>query len=109
MKNARSTATILVNIRSGKQRTTNLEELHNEKAWGNRISTITIPLPKFEDEDLTNPLKFIKRAHRIVKAKRSGVYSPFLTAGLLSAIKMVGGLQVCRIITIIVSLRVKID
>ncbi|KAL2937592.1 O-acyltransferase WSD1, partial [Bienertia sinuspersici] len=77
-----STASTFVNIRSMKGNLRS-EEMCKTKTWGNQITNIELPLPIFEDEDVANPLKFIKKSHKIIKNKRLGIYGPFLMIGLL--------------------------
>ncbi|KAL2937594.1 O-acyltransferase WSD1 [Bienertia sinuspersici] len=91
-KKRRSTASIFVNIRSGKGNGS-LEEMRKAKTWGNRITNIELPLPIFDDEDVADPLTFIKKAHKIIKKKRFGIYGPFLMAGLLDTIRAFAGFQ----------------
>uniref|UniRef100_A0A803M673 O-acyltransferase WSD1 C-terminal domain-containing protein n=1 Tax=Chenopodium quinoa TaxID=63459 RepID=A0A803M673_CHEQI len=63
------------------------------KTWGNRIANIEVPLPNLEDDDLTKPLQFIKKAHKIIKRKRNGLFGLYLMDGLLKVVRTFGGLQ----------------
>ncbi|XP_021730342.1 uncharacterized protein LOC110697281 [Chenopodium quinoa] len=93
LKNARATTSILFDIRNVEGKLS-LDEIIKGNLWGNRILIMELLLLILEDEDLTNPLKFILKAHNIINRKRSGIYSPYLLAGPLEIVRAFGGLQV---------------
>ncbi|XP_021765366.1 O-acyltransferase WSD1-like [Chenopodium quinoa] len=95
LKNTRSTVVITLNIRSDKGYA-RVEEMwkHNAKVpWGNRFSGIEIPITNLEENDIKNPLKFILKAHKIIKKKRNAPFAQILLLWCLGVVRTCVGLQ----------------
>ncbi|KAK3184113.1 hypothetical protein Dsin_031399 [Dipteronia sinensis] len=85
--NLNSTAIVLLNTRMFRS-FTSVKEMVKPDAkspWGNHFAFLHVPIPKFTDSGLSDPLEFIKKAQQIIKSKRNslGVY---LNAKLLEAV-----------------------
>ncbi|KAK0590262.1 hypothetical protein LWI29_024649 [Acer saccharum] len=85
--NLNSTAIVLLNTRMLRSYSSVKEMVKPDakSPWGNHFAFLHVPIPKFTDSGLSDPLEFIKKAQQIIKSKRSslGVY---LTAKLLKAV-----------------------
>ncbi|XP_021749898.1 O-acyltransferase WSD1-like [Chenopodium quinoa] len=96
LKNTRSTAVITLNMRSDKGYA-HAEEMRKNNAkvpWGNRFSGIELPITNLEENDIKNPLKFILKAHKIIKKKRNTIFAQILLLYCLGAVRTCIGLQV---------------
>lgn len=74
-KTADSTALVLLNTRNieGYQ---SINEMLNNKAkgpWGNKISFLHVPIPKLNQNKMSNPLDFIWDSHNIIKRKKQSL------------------------------------
>ncbi|KAK7394514.1 hypothetical protein VNO78_15043 [Psophocarpus tetragonolobus] len=74
-KTADSTALVLLNTRNieGYQ---SINEMLNTKAkgpWGNKISFLHVPIPKLNQNKMSNPLDFIWESHDIIKRKKQSL------------------------------------
>ena len=93
--NSNSTAMVLLNTRMLRS-FVSVKEMVKPDAkspWGNHFAFLHVPIPKFTDSGLSDPLEFIKKSRQIIKSKRSslGVY---LTAKLLEAVHKFRGSEV---------------
>uniref|UniRef100_A0A803MLY1 Diacylglycerol O-acyltransferase n=1 Tax=Chenopodium quinoa TaxID=63459 RepID=A0A803MLY1_CHEQI len=94
-KSTRSTVVITLNIRSDKGYA-RAEEMRKDNAkvpWGNRFSGIAIPMTNLEENDTKNPVKFILKAHKIIKRKGNTPFAQILLGCYLGAVRTCGGLQ----------------
>ncbi|KAK0593637.1 hypothetical protein LWI29_005917 [Acer saccharum] len=93
--NLNSTAIVLLNTRMLRSYSSVKEMVKPDakSPWGNHFAFLHVPIPKFTDSGLSDPLEFIKKAQQIIKSKRSslGVY---LTAKLLKAVDKFRGPEV---------------
>ncbi|CAO2814747.1 unnamed protein product [Amaranthus hypochondriacus] len=95
LQKSRSTMLIAVNPRIMKGYATP-EEMCKDKSkvpWGNRFSIIDFLIPNLEENDLKDPLKFVKKAHNIINRKRNTPFAQVLLGAFLGAVRTFGGLQ----------------
>ncbi|KAK7295345.1 hypothetical protein RJT34_18252 [Clitoria ternatea] len=74
-KTSDSTALVLLNTRNieGYQ---SINDMLNTKAkgpWGNKISFLHVPIPKLNQNRVSNPLEFIWESHSIIKRKKQSL------------------------------------
>ncbi|KAI4353736.1 hypothetical protein L6164_002667 [Bauhinia variegata] len=83
-KTANSTALVLLNTRNigGYQSIQDMMKTDSKSPWGNYISFLHVPIPTLSKDRLSNPLRFVKKAHEIIKKKRR-YFSVFLVGWLL--------------------------
>ncbi|PKA46840.1 O-acyltransferase WSD1 [Apostasia shenzhenica] len=90
------TLVLLLNTRSvnGYQRVEEMKRRGSRKSsWGNQFGFIHVPVPKCKDADTVDPLSFVLKGRKIIRAKRNslGVY---LTGRMLEAIRKFRGSEV---------------
>lgn len=74
-KTADSTALVLLNTRNIEGYQT-INDMLNSKAkgpWGNKISFLHVPIPKLNQNRMSNPLDFIWESHNIIKRKKQSL------------------------------------
>ncbi|KAK7374511.1 hypothetical protein VNO80_07941 [Phaseolus coccineus] len=74
-KTADSTALVLLNTRNIEGYQT-INDMLNSKAkgpWGNKISFLHVPIPKLNENRMSNPLDFIWDSHNIIKRKKQSL------------------------------------
>ncbi|KAK7340520.1 hypothetical protein VNO77_21226 [Canavalia gladiata] len=72
---ADSTALVLLNTRNI-EGYKSINEMLNTKAkgpWGNKISFLHVPIPKLNQNRISNPLQFIWDSHNIIKRKKQSL------------------------------------
>jgi hypothetical protein len=92
--NSDSTALVLLNTRKVRNYKSIKEMVGDSEApWGNRIAFLHVPIPKFNDPKLSNPLEYVLEAQKIIKKRRTslGVY---LNDKLLDIVKKLRGHEV---------------
>ncbi|XP_056698723.1 wax ester synthase/diacylglycerol acyltransferase 7 [Spinacia oleracea] len=95
INNTRSRIVITFNIRSDKRyaRPEEMVEEHTKVPWGNRFALYDLPITNLKEDDFRNPLKFILKAHKLIKRKRNTPLAIYLFYGFLGVIRLFGGLE----------------
>ncbi|KAK7340269.1 hypothetical protein VNO77_20971 [Canavalia gladiata] len=80
----KSTALVTVNIRNVEDyhRVQDMLKTKGKDAWGNQIASLHVSIPKLEDDPISNPLHFVRKAHTSIKRKRNS-FSTHMTGMLL--------------------------
>ena len=95
-KPARVTALVLLNTRAIRtyQPLKDMNQPSMKAPWGNHFAFLHVSVPTRSDPENADPLDPIRRAKKIIKAKRNslGIY---LTAGMLELIRKIKGPGVC--------------
>ena len=93
---AEVTALVLLNTRAMRtyQPIKDMTRPNTKAPWGNHFAFLHVPVPTRSDPEKDDPLNSIRRAKKIIKAKRNslGVY---LTAGILELIQKIKGTEAC--------------
>ncbi|XP_022868392.1 uncharacterized protein LOC111387978 [Olea europaea var. sylvestris] len=89
---AKCTALVLLNTRviGGYTSVSEMIKPNAEMPWGNRFAFLQVPIPKLTDSELSNPLKFVKKARQLIKRQKNSA-SVFLTGLFLDAIRRIRG------------------
>ncbi|XP_028808220.1 O-acyltransferase WSD1 [Neltuma alba] len=82
---ANSTALVLMNTRNIEVYQSVDDMLKSKASWGNHFSFFHVPIPKLEDDRISNPLEFIWEAHNIIIRKKQS--AAVLLAGMLLEMK----------------------
>jgi hypothetical protein len=92
---AHSTAIVLLNTRMIRayKSVKEMAELDSEAPWGNRFGFLHVSIPKLKDPQSSDPLDFVREAHKIIKKKRSSL-DVYLTSRLLEIVKKLRGSEV---------------
>ncbi|BAT83384.1 hypothetical protein VIGAN_04052400 [Vigna angularis var. angularis] len=74
-KTADSTALVLLNTRNIEGYQTINDMLHSKAKgpWGNKISFLHVPIPKLNQNRMSNPIDFIWDSHNIIKRKKQSL------------------------------------
>ncbi|TKY65200.1 O-acyltransferase WSD1 [Spatholobus suberectus] len=74
-KTADSTALVLLNTRNieGYQSVNDMLNTKAKGSWGNKISFLHVPIPKLNQDKISNPLEFILDCHNIIKRKKQSL------------------------------------
>jgi len=74
-KTADSTALVLLNTRNieGYQTINDMLNSKTKGPWGNKISFLHVPIPKLNQNRMSNPLDFIWESHNIIKRKKQSL------------------------------------
>ncbi|GAV80596.1 WES_acyltransf domain-containing protein/DUF1298 domain-containing protein [Cephalotus follicularis] len=88
LKDEHTTALVLLNTRDidGYKSVKEMVNPDADSLWGNKFAFLHVSLPKLIDAEFTNPLKFILKARKNIKRKRSSL-AVILTGRLLEALK----------------------
>ncbi|KAL2483332.1 O-acyltransferase (WSD1-like) family protein [Forsythia ovata] len=86
------TALVLLNTRAigGYKSVSEMIKPNAEMPWGNRFAFLHVPFPKLTDSELDKPLKFVDKAHQMIKRQRNSA-SVYLIGQLLEAIRKIRG------------------
>ncbi|XP_031126544.1 O-acyltransferase WSD1-like [Ipomoea triloba] len=89
---ARCTALVLFNTRAigGYKSVTEMIKPNAEMPWGNHFTFLPVSLPALTPATASDPLRFVRKAHRIIKRKRNSA-SVYLTGWLLQALMKTRG------------------
>ncbi|KAL0444321.1 UNVERIFIED_CONTAM: hypothetical protein Slati_2154800 [Sesamum latifolium] len=89
---ANSTALVLLNTRAigGYKSVDEMIKPGSEMPWGNRFAFLQVPVPKLGAAEQENPLKFVKKARRMIKRQRNSA-TVFLTGQLLNLVRKIRG------------------
>ncbi|XP_056699093.1 wax ester synthase/diacylglycerol acyltransferase 4 [Spinacia oleracea] len=95
LKNTRSTVLITLNTRNDKgyARPEEMREKNTKVPWGNRFSLVELRITNLEEEDFKNPLKFILKAHKLIKRKKNTPFAQNLMTSFFGAVRTCRGLQ----------------
>ncbi|KAL1363047.1 hypothetical protein HN51_011246 [Arachis hypogaea] len=71
-KRAESTAVVMLNTRNigGYRSVKEMLNPDSKGVWGNQISFLQVSIPKLSEGRISNPLEFVKEAHKLIKRKR---------------------------------------
>ncbi|MED6172970.1 hypothetical protein PIB30_054923 [Stylosanthes scabra] len=87
-KIAESTAVVMLNTRNieGYRSVKDMLNPNSKGLWGNQISFLQVSIPKLTQKRISNPLEFVRDAHKLIKRKRRsfGVY----LIGLILSLEM---------------------
>ena len=84
-KTANSTAVVMLNTRNivGYHSVKDMLKPDAKGLWGNQISFVQVSIPKLRSQErISNPLEFVRKAHKIIKRKRRS-FSVYLIGMLL--------------------------
>lgn len=71
-RTSKSTAVVLANTRNAKDYHTVQDMLKTtEGAWGNHFTLLHVSMPKLKDTPISDPLRFVRKAHTSIKKKRN--------------------------------------
>lgn len=89
---ARVTALVLLNTRAIRayQSLKDMNQPDSKAPWGNHFAFLHVSVPTCSNPENADPLDSIRRAKKIIKAKRNSL-GVFLTAGLLEVIRKIKG------------------
>ncbi|XP_072960892.1 wax ester synthase/diacylglycerol acyltransferase 4-like [Typha angustifolia] len=89
---AQVTSLVLLNTRVIRdyQRVQDMTKSNAKSPWGNQFGFLHVSIPKCKDAEKTNPLDFVIKARKIIKAKRSSL-SVYLTGRLLELMRQIKG------------------
>ncbi|KAL2928248.1 O-acyltransferase WSD1, partial [Bienertia sinuspersici] len=91
----RSTVIITLNIRRGKGYASpeEMRKGNTKVPWGNRFSAIELPITNLDEDDFTNPIEFIIKAHKLILRKRNTPFAQLLLSVFLGVVRTCRGLQ----------------
>ncbi|GMP54598.1 hypothetical protein CsSME_00019712 [Camellia sinensis var. sinensis] len=95
---ASSTALVLFNTRAigGYKSISEMVKPNAEMPWGNRFTFLQVPIPKLAnagdaaDESSSNPLRFVMKAHHLIKRKRNSA-AVYLIGTMLDTLRKLRG------------------
>ncbi|XP_058217780.1 wax ester synthase/diacylglycerol acyltransferase 4-like isoform X1 [Rhododendron vialii] len=98
--NANATALVVLNTRAigGYKTIGEMVKPNSEMPWGNQFTFLHITIPKLkhsenDDQTNSNPIRFVKKAHRMIKRKRNSA-AVYLTGRMLEILRKFRGPEV---------------
>lgn len=99
--NANATALVVLNTRAigGYKTIGEMVKPNSEMPWGNQFTFLHVTIPKLkhsenDDQTNSNPIRFVKDAHRMIKRKRNSA-AVYLTGRMLEILRKFRGPEVC--------------
>ncbi|KAF7116285.1 hypothetical protein RHSIM_RhsimUnG0032900 [Rhododendron simsii] len=98
--NANATALVVLNTRAigGYKTVGEMVKPNSKMPWGNQFTFLHVSIPKLkhgeiDDQASSNPIRFVKKAHRMIKRKRNSV-AVYLTGRMLEILRKFRGPEV---------------
>ncbi|MED6134041.1 hypothetical protein PIB30_033868 [Stylosanthes scabra] len=94
----KSTAMAILNTRKVRDYRTvqDMLKTNAKGVWGNNISYLHVSVPKLQDNPISNPLQFVKKAHKSIKRKRNSVATILIEKLLRMEHKLKGSEEVAK-------------